>query len=131
MEDSVFTKIIKGELPSQKVYEDDKTIAFLTIEPLNPGHSLVVPKKQVEFLWDLDDETYNAVMATCKKVANRIKEVLKPSYVGTMVVGVDVPHAHVHVVPFEKAKELHVNPGDLAKTSNEELSAIANRLFFR
>jgi len=131
MKDSIFTKIIKGEIPSQKVYEDDKTIAFLTIEPLNPGHTLVVPKKQVEFLWDLDDATYAAVMQTSKKVANRIKEVLKPTYVGMEVVGVDVPHAHVHVIPFESARELHKNTDELIQPSQEELNDIANKLFFR
>jgi histidine triad (HIT) family protein len=68
MQDSIFTKIIKGEIPSHKVYEDDKTIAFLDINPTQPGHTLVVPKKQVEFLWDLDTDDYQAVMETARKV---------------------------------------------------------------
>ncbi len=130
MQDSVFTKIIKGEIPCHKVYEDDKTLAFLTIEPLNPGHTLVIPKKQVEFAWDLDEETYLAVMLTAKKVALRIKEVLQSPYVGEMIVGTDVPHTHIHLVPFSKAAELRQLPRPATETSNEELAALAKRLMF-
>src|SRR5689334_21086022 len=100
MQDSIFTKIINGEIPCHKVYEDDKTLAFLDIHPVQPGHTLVIPKRQVEFVWDLDDEMYAAVMATTKKVARRLREVMSVPYVGEQVVGVDVPHAHVHLIPF-------------------------------
>ena len=104
-QDSIFTKIIKGELPANKIYKDDRTLAFLDIYPVQPGHTLVVPKVQVEFLWDVDDANYNAVMATTKLVAQRIKEVLNPAFVGSEVVGVDVPHAHVHIIPFSVVSE--------------------------
>lgn len=107
MEDTIFTKIIKGEIPSYKVYEDDKTFAFLDISPLSPGHVLVVPKQQVEFIWDLDAKDYQALMATVQKVGQRLREVMEAPYVGVEVIGVDVPHAHVHVVPFTSTKELH------------------------
>src|ERR1700691_1872753 len=99
MSDSIFSKIIKGEIPSYKIYEDSQTFAFLDIHPKKPGHTLVVPKKQIEFLWDLEEEDYEAVLRTVRKVANRIKEVLEAPYIGMLVVGVDVPHAHVHVYP--------------------------------
>jgi histidine triad (HIT) family protein len=77
MQESIFTKIIKGEIPSHKIYEDDKTFAFLDIHPKTPGHVLVVPKNQVQFAWDLPNEDYAALMSTVKKIALRIKEVLQ------------------------------------------------------
>jgi histidine triad (HIT) family protein len=127
MEDSIFTKIIKGEIPCHKVYEDAKTFAFLTIGPIAPGHTLVVPKKQVQFLWDLPDEDYQAVMATAKKIANRIKEVLQPAYVGEHVAGEEVPHAHVHLFPFNNTEEFWRRPQS-TPPSDEELAAMAARL---
>ncbi len=106
MQDSIFTKIVKGEIPSHKIYEDDKTLAFLNIYPAQPGHTIVIPKKQVQFVWDLDATTYQAVMATAQKVAKHLKAALNSPYVAEMVVGVDVPHAHVHLIPFSKAEQL-------------------------
>src|SRR5689334_22515512 len=105
MEDSIFTKIVKGEIPCHKVYEDDKTLAFLDIHPIQAGHTLVIPKKQIQFVWDIDDETYQAVMATVKKVALRLRQVLGTQYVGVQVIGVDVPHAHVQLIPFNTPAE--------------------------
>lgn len=102
MEDSVFTKIIRGEIPCHKVYEDDKAIAFLDINPFTPGHTLVVPKLQVDSLWDLDDSLYRHVMEITKKVAQKQQKVLNPARVGMALMGFDVPHAHVHVIPLQK-----------------------------
>lgn len=130
MEDSIFTKIIKGEIPCQKIYEDDATMAFLDIHPIQPGHVLVVPKKQVEFLWDLDDETYHAVMQTAKKVALRIREVLNPAYVGEQVMGTDVPHVHVHVFPFNNGEEFRHVPDHTVEPNYEALDAMAEKLRF-
>ena len=120
MSDSIFTKIIKGELPSYKIYEDDKTFAFLDLQPVQPGHVLVVPKKQID-IWDLSEEDYQALMATVKKIARRISEVLAPNRVGVQIVGVDVNnHAHVHVFPFNNMGDYRqlpqpATPGELAK----------------
>lgn len=130
MEDSLFTKIIKGDIPSHKIYEDEATYAFLDIHPLNPGHVLVIPKKQVEFIWELDPADYQAVMATVQKVGNRLREVLSPSYVGVQVVGVDVPHAHVHVIPFEDAAELRAEVDFTAEVDHQALAAIAEKVRF-
>lgn len=129
MQDSIFTKIIRGDIPSHKVYEDDQTLAFLNIYPSTEGHTLVIPKKQVDQLWDLDDETYQAVMRTTQKVARRLKEVLGTERVGSKVIGVDVPHAHVHLVPFTDpaayyARETQDEP------NHELLAALAERLAF-
>ncbi len=131
MEDSIFTKIIKGEIPCYKVYEDDKTLAFLDINPVAEGHTLVVPKAQVEFVWDLKDEDYQAMMATVKKVGLRLREVVGKKYVGEVVVGIDVPHAHVHVVAFDRSSEIRRTldgPGDPADQAT--LAAVAKKLRF-
>lgn len=128
MEDSIFMKIIKGEIPCHKIYEDDKTFVFLDNNPVQPGHTLVISKKQVEFVWDLDDESYRAVMDTAKKVANRMREVLDKPYVGEQIVGIEVPHAHVHVIPFSTIEELR-SPG-AGKPSDDEMAEMAEKLKF-
>lgn len=107
MSDSIFTKIIKGEIPSHKIYEDEHTFAFLDIHPVTTGHVLVVPKKQVEFVWDLDEETYSNLMSSVKKIALHLRDVSGKPYVGQHIVGTDVPHAHIHLMPFTDSRELH------------------------
>lgn len=99
MNDSVFTKIIKGEIPCHKLYEDEKTIAFLTIEPFVPGHTLVVPKVQVENFDDLADEDYTAVFRTVKMLTKQLKGALGAKKVAVLIMGFDVPHVHVHLMP--------------------------------
>ncbi len=128
MQDSVFTKIIRGDIPAQKVYEDEHTLAFLDIHPVQPGHTLVVPKKQVEFVWDLTPEDYQALMAACQKVAKRLREVLGVPYVGEQIVGVDVPHAHVHLIPFSTTDEFRNIPDTNAEPNYDALAAMAAQL---
>lgn len=130
MADSIFTKIIRGDIPSYKVYEDDKTIAFLDINPTQPGHTLVIPKKQIEFLWDLPEDDYQAVMASCKKVALRLREVLGVKYVGIKVVGEDVPHAHVHLVPFNTTAEYYARRPTDPEPDHKDLEQMAAKLAF-
>ena len=103
-EASIFTKIIDGEVPCHKIYEDELTFAFLDIYPSSLGHTLVVPKKQVESLWDLDQTDYMAVMDVCRKIALSHRQRIGVKYVGLKVIGTDVPHAHVHIVPFNDVK---------------------------
>jgi histidine triad (HIT) family protein len=129
MQNSIFTKIIKGELPSHKIYEDDHTLAFLSIYPSVTGHTLVIPKKQVEALWDLDTETYAAVMATTRKVAVRLRDVLSVERVGERVIGLDVPHAHVHLVPFNTPEEFYAKE-TADEPNHEALAALAAKLHF-
>jgi histidine triad (HIT) family protein len=130
MQDSVFTKIIKGEIPSHKVYEDDLTYAFLDIHPTQPGHVLVIPKKQVEFIWDLEPADYKAVMETVQKVGLRIREVLDKPFVGVKVIGTDVPHSHVHLIPFSSNDEYFAKPDMSAEPDHEALAEMANKLAF-
>jgi histidine triad (HIT) family protein len=130
MQDSIFTRIIKGEIPCHKVYEDDAVLAFLDIHPIQPGHVLVVSKKQVPFVWDLDEETYAAVMQASRKIALHLREVLGVSRVGQQIVGVDVPHAHVHLIPFNTAAEFLNKPDKTEEPDQATLSAMAQRLAF-
>jgi histidine triad (HIT) family protein len=130
MQDSIFTKIIKGEIPSYKIYEDDRVYAFLDIHPKTPGHTLIVPKKQVEFVWDMEDEDYLAVMTVAKKIALRIRESLNYKYVGQLVFGIDVPHAHVHVYGFNQPEESRRIPEPNDEVDHEALAAVAKKLAF-
>jgi len=128
--DSVFTKIVNGEIPCHKIYEDELTLAFLDVHPVQPGHVLVIPKQQIEFVWDLPDELYQAVMATAKKVALRMREVLPQKYVSERIVGIDVPHAHVHLIPFTESFELRNQADMTAEPDHDSLAEIAHKLAF-
>ena len=132
MKDSIFSRIITGEIPSHKIYEDDKTYAFLDIHPIQPGQALVVPKKQVGFIWDLEPEDYRALMDTVQKVGQRIKAVFpEKSRVGVYVEGLDVvDHAHVKVFPFSTPEEFRNIPDPDSKPDHETLAKIAKKLSF-
>lgn len=107
MQDSVFTKIINRELPSNIVYEDDMTIVIVPLETIAQGHVLVIPKLQVDQFFDLPTEEYAALMSTVKKVSAQMKAVYQTKRVGLQVVGLDVAHAHVHVVAFDTIEEFY------------------------
>ncbi len=127
---SIFTRIVNGEIPCNKIYEDDMTLAFLDMYPATEGHTLVIPKKEVEFVWDLDDENYIAVMQTVKKVARHLRDVTGKNYVGVKIIGTDVPHAHVHVIPFDSSSEMY-NPQRVeAAPDHESLALTAEKLRF-
>ncbi len=131
MKESIFTKIAMGELPCHKVYEDELTLAFLDINPVEPGHTLVITKRQVEFIWDLPDDDYQALMTTCKRVGLRLREVLGRPYVGEMVVGTDVPHAHVHLIPFSEPADMKRNlDPHHQEPDHEALAQLAEKLAF-
>ncbi len=117
MEDSIFTKIIKGEIPCNKIYEDGNCIAFLDIYPSEEGHTLVVPKKQVDKIYDLSDEDYVNLWAVAKKLAVHFEA--KTGFRTIFkVIGLDVPHAHIHVIPYNPA-----NHQDHAAKQNAKMSA--------
>jgi len=128
MQDSLFTKIIKGEIPCHKIYEDEKTLAFLDIFPVAEGHTLVIPKKQVEFVWDLEDEDYEALMNSVKKVALHLREASGKKHVGVKIVGVDVPHAHVQLIPFDDSSEMFRPQRKDEDPDHGELARVAERL---
>ncbi len=130
MQDSIFTKIVKGDIPAHKIYEDEYVLAFLDIHPVQPGHTLIIPKKQVEFVWDLPADDYRSVMDAAQKVARRLREVLDVPYVGEQVIGVDVPHAHVHLIPFHTVSEFRAVPDVDSQPDHAALSELAKKLMF-
>jgi histidine triad (HIT) family protein len=130
MQDSIFTKIIKGEIPSYKIYEDDKTFAFLDIHPQFPGHTLVIPKEQMDQLWDMPDELYRHLWKTTRKVAQRIKDVLHPNRVGVAVEGFGVPHVHIHLIPLQKIEDFKAPQDLISEPDHEALAEMAKRLRF-
>jgi histidine triad (HIT) family protein len=103
---SIFTRIINGEIPCYKVAEDARFIAFLDVRPLKPGHTLVVPKKEVDYIFDLDEETLADMMVFARRVALAMKEVIDCRRIGVAVLGLEVPHAHVHLVPLTRETDL-------------------------
>lgn len=130
MPDSIFTKIIKGEIPCNKIYEDDLTLAFLDINPLQPGHVLVVPKLQVDEFQDLPEKEYAAVWSTVKKIVKKQKDVIGCKRIGIQVIGLDVPHAHVHLIPFNTLEEFKGEVAMETILNDMELAEIANKLAF-
>lgn len=118
MQDSIFTKIINGEIPSHKVFEDEYTYAFLDIYPDEEGHTLVVPKKQVDKIYDLEDEEYSHLWLVAKKVARHYEDTLGRRVI-FHVIGVDVPHAHIHVVPYDPRNHEGHDDHQAAKMSKE------------
>ena len=128
MADSIFTKIINKEVPAYIIYEDDYSLAFLDIHPVQPGHVLVVPKKQIEQWLDLDEDTYLHLMQAVKIVGEQLKTVLSTKFVGLKIVGVDVAHVHVHLIPFNRVTEFNSSQ-DMTKTPNRQaLKVMAAKL---
>lgn len=103
---SIFTRIINGEIPCYKVAEDDRFIAFLDVRPLRPGHTLVVPKMEVDYIFDLDGKTLADMMLFAQKVARAMKEVIECKRIGVAVIGLEVPHAHIHLVPITRESDM-------------------------
>lgn len=130
--DSIFTQIIKGTLPCHKIYEDDTTMAFLDIYPIQPGQVLVVPKKQVGFVWQLEPQEYQALMMTVQKVGQRLQQVFAgKSRVGVIIEGLDVTdHAHVKVFPFDTDDEFRHVPDRSLEPDQAALQAMAKKLAF-
>lgn len=124
---TIFSKIVAGEIPSYKVAEDEQFYAFLDINPLAKGHTLVIPKREVDYFFDLEDDEIAAMQVFAKKVATAIKKAFPCIKVGQAVLGLDVPHAHIHLVPMQSEKDmLFTNPK--LKLTAEEFKEIANRI---
>lgn len=103
---SIFSRIVAGDIPSYKVAEDDRFFAFLDINPLVEGHTLVIPKKEVDRLWDLDEETYRDLFLFSKRVAHAIEAAIPCDRVGVAVIGLEVPHAHIHLAPINGLRDM-------------------------
>ena len=124
---TIFTRIIRGEIPCYKVAEDDRFIAFLDIKPLKAGHTLVVPKQEVDYIFDLDDRTLADLTLFSKRVAEGIKRVVDCKRIGMAVIGLEVPHAHVHLIPLDREMDiLFTNPRVVL--SDEEYRRLAKAI---
>lgn len=124
---SLFTKIINREIPGHIVAEDDRYIAFLDINPLVMGHTLVVPKKEVDYIFDLDDDTLAGLQLFSKKVARAIKKSFPCNRIGVAVIGLEVPHTHVHLVPMNSMDDLNFSRKKL-NPSKEQLASAAEKI---
>lgn len=124
---TIFTKIIDGEIPSYKVAEDDNYYAFLDINPLTKGHTLVVPKIETDYIFDLDDNKLSGLILFAKKVAAKIKNEITCNRVAVVIIGLEVPHAHIHLIPINSESDVDFHK-DRLKFSPEEFSSIASLL---
>ncbi len=124
---SIFTKIVKGEIPAYKVAEDDRFLAFLDINPLAKGHTLVIPKEETDNLFDLDDDTYRDLWLFAKKVAVALDRTMSCERVGVAVVGLEVPHAHIHLVPINGIYDIDFSKPKL-ELGSEEFNLIVRRI---
>lgn len=124
---SIFSRIIAGEIPSYKIAEDENYFAFLDINPLTEGHTLIVPKKEVDYIFDLDDTTLGGMVLFAKKVAAKIKQKIACKRVAVVVLGLEVPHAHIHLIPIQSENDVDFQREKL-KLTPEEFKKIANIL---
>ncbi|MAD96407.1 MAG: HIT family protein [Flavobacteriaceae bacterium] len=123
---TIFTKIINGDIPSYKIAEDDEFYSFLDINPNAKGHTLVIPKKEVNKIFDLDEETYNGLMAFSYRVAKALEKSVPCKRVGMSVVGLEVPHVHVHLIPINIMDDMRFTKKE--KLSHEEFVALAEKI---
>ncbi len=122
---SIFTKIVQGEIPSYKIYEDERFLVFLDAFPLAKGHTLVIPKQEIDYLFDLPDELYRDMQMLAKKVALALEKTIPCKRIGVAVLGLEVPHAHIHLVPMNSESDINFKNPKLSFTA-EEFTEIAN-----
>jgi len=124
---SVFSRIVSGEIPSYKIAEDEKCFAFLDINPLAKGHTLVIPKKEVDYIFDMEPELYKELWSFAQRISKGLIKAVPCKRIGVAVIGLEVPHAHIHLIPMNRVSDLNfANPK--LKISNEELSEIAEKI---
>ena len=127
MQESIFTKIVKGEIPCFKIAETNDFLAFLDVMPLRKGHTLVIPKNQVDYLYDLEDDVLSDLFIFSKKVAKKIESKISCKRIGVSVIGLEVPHAHIHLIPINSVTDIDFSQPKL-KLSSTELSEIADKI---
>ena len=124
---TIFSRIIEGEIPCHRVAENDKFLAFLDINPLAVGHTLVVPKKEVDYIFDIDDDDLGEMMVFSKKVAIAIERVVPCVRIGVAVLGLEVPHAHIHLIPLNSEEDINFSRGRISLTE-EDLALLARKI---
>ena len=127
MQESIFTKIVKGEIPCFKIAETNDFLAFLDVMPLRKGHTLVIPKNQVDYLYDLEDDVLSDLFIFSKKVAKKIESKISCKRIGVSVIGLEVPHAHIHLIPIDSVADIDFSKPKL-KLSSTELLEIADKI---
>jgi histidine triad (HIT) family protein len=125
--ESIFTKIVKGEVPAHKIAEDERFLAFLDVFPLQKGHTLVIPKKQIDYLFDLENTLLADMMVFAKYVAQAVKKATDCNRIGVAVIGLEVPHAHVHLIPINQMNDMNFAQPK-KKFAPEEMEEIANKI---
>jgi histidine triad (HIT) family protein len=123
---SIFTRIVNGEIPCHKIAETEEFLAFLDVFPCAPGHTLVIPKKEIDYIFDLEDSLYAGLMQFSKKVAAAVEQAVPCKRIGIAVVGLEVPHAHVHLIPMNSMADMNFN--NKLKMTQDELAEIAEKI---
>ncbi len=124
---TIFTKIVSGEIPSYKIYEDDQFYAFLDINPLAKGHTLLIPKKEVDYLFDVEDALLSEMIVVAKKIAKAIEKAITCNRVGLMVIGLEVPHAHIHLIPILQEGDMNLS-NERVELSEDQFENIAKKI---
>lgn len=124
---SVFTKIVKGEIPCHKIAETESFLAFLDMRPLTAGHTLVIPKEELDYIFDLNDQDLSSLMLFAKKVAKAVEAAIPCKRIGLSVVGLEVPHVHIHLIPLENVQDMNFSRPPL-QLSPDEFGAIADKI---
>lgn len=124
---SIFSKIVKGEIPAHKVAENDSCLAFLDINPLRKGHTLVIPKTEVDYIFDLDKESYTRLWDFAREVSHKIRKVMPCERIGVAVIGLEVPHAHIHLIPINSIADIDFSQPKL-QLQEETLAEIARSI---
>ena len=124
---SIFTKIVRKEIPSYKVHENDRFYAFLDINPLKKGHTLVIPKNEIDYIFDLESDEYQNLWSFAKIVANGMRKVINCKRISIVVMGLEVPHAHIHLIPLDNINDINFNQPKL-DLSSEEMQQIAGKI---
>ncbi|GAB3501663.1 HIT family protein [Emticicia fontis] len=123
---SIFSKIVAGEIPSHKIAETDEFLAFLDVFPCAIGHTLVIPKKEIDYLFDLDDDLYTGLMQFAKQIEPAIRKAIPCKRIGVAVIGLEVPHAHVHLIPMNSMGDMNFN--NKLKPTQEQLAETAEKI---
>jgi len=124
---TIFSKIVAGEIPSHKIAENDEFFAFLDINPIAPGHTLVIPKEEIDYIFDIEDDKLGRMMAFAKKVSAALQATIPCKRIGLSVIGLEVPHAHIHLVPINKESDIYFGK-EKGKPSQEELADQAAKI---
>ena len=124
---TIFTKIVSGEIPSYKIYENDEFYAFLDINPLAKGHTLLIPKKEVDYLFDVEDALLSEMIVVAKKIAKAIEKAITCNRVGLMVIGLEVPHAHIHLIPILQEGDMNLS-NERVELSEDQFENIVKKI---